>query len=57
MSIDHEVAYFAQREKAERELAAQARDPATRCIHQTMAASYRQKLEIMQSMQKTAVAT
>lgn len=55
MSIDNDVAYFAQREKAERELAEQSRDPATRCIHRTMAATYRQRLEVMQTQQRKAV--
>lgn len=52
MFNENDATYFAERERTERELADRARDPATRCIHRTMAASYRQRLEMMQIQQK-----
>ena len=54
MFNENDAIYFAQRERDERQLADRAQDAATRCIHRTMAATYRQRLEVMQIQQKPA---
>ena len=49
MSVNDEVSYYTQRERAERCLAAEAAVEAARTAHLTMASEYREKLARMTS--------